>query len=756
MYKNNKGITLLALCVTIAVMLILAGVVVNSLTGNNGLIKVARDTADNVVEEDEAGESQRNSIYSEITAEKDDLITTGAFVTDLQVTANNQTKTISASASVTNQEILSYTFYIKKTTYDDKAYVKIEKADKTTSTITKKVEEDAAYQIKVVAVNKEGKKGTAIQKIVVGDKLKLNVASTTGADSYPDVLLVSAESLENYIDYIQMPDGTKVTASSKYELKTTYNNTKNGPATFIVKDTAGNSKTITYNEQNIPDFTTEWTITEANTTVTVPLGGTTDVYIDYGDGTKENVTGENPTHTYANAGTYTMKISGTCTSFTANTDAQNYMTKLKKWGCLENTSYQFYNCTKLEGTIPSPHTQSFKNVTTAYQLFGGCISLTGEIPTDLFKNATNIVNFREAFLECSNLTGTIPASLFANSPKATNFAHVFDGCEKITGQIPSDLFKNNLQADYFSATFENCVGLTGSIPVELFKNNTKAYYFAGVFGGCSGLTGSIPEELFSNNSKAETMNSAFIRCSGLTGSIPEKLFYNNPLISTFAFTFGECKNLTGSIPGGLFSNCTKVNNFSYTFYVCENLSGAIPEELFYNNPEVTTFRDTFMACYNITEIPAKLFSKNTKVQSCHGTFSAMGNISTIPEGLFDNNTKITDFSEIFYGGKQITQIPEGLFENCTEVQNFAGAFKDCTNLTSIPEGLFDNCQKVTNFGYSKESGNNYLDMGVFTNCVRVTGKAPELWNRTNVTSYQYAFKACTQLSNYADIPDGWK
>jgi type II secretory pathway pseudopilin PulG len=202
MYKNNKGITLLALCVTIAVMLILAGVVVNSLTGNNGLIKVARDTADNVVEEDEAGESQRNSIYSEITAEKDDLITTGAFVTDLQVTANNQTKTISATASVTNQEILSYTFYIKKTTYDDKAYVKIEKADRATSTITKKVEDDAVYQIKVVAINKEGKKGTAIQKIVVGDVLKLNVASTTGADSYPDVLLVTAESLENYIDYI--------------------------------------------------------------------------------------------------------------------------------------------------------------------------------------------------------------------------------------------------------------------------------------------------------------------------------------------------------------------------------------------------------------------------------------------------------------------------------------------------------------------------------------------------------------------------
>ena len=530
MYKNNKGITLLALCVTIAVMLILAGVVVNSLTGNNGLIKVARDTADNVVEEDEAGESQRNSTYSEITAQKDDLITTGAFVTDLQVTANNQTKTISATASVTNQEILSYTFYIKKTTYDDKAYVKIEKADRATSTITKKVEDDAVYQIKVIAINKEGKKGTAIQKIAVGEMLKLNVASTTGVDSYPDVLLVSAESLENYIDYIQMPDGTKVTASSKYELKTTYNTTKNGPITFIVKDTAGNSKTITYNEQNIPDFTTEWTITEANTEVYIPMTGNVDVYIDYGDGTKENVTSDNPTHTYQNTGTYTIKISGKCSQFGKSSNNKNdsdyeiynnnfvkNITGIKKWGCLENSYYGFFNCFEINSTIPEPNKQSFKNITSFFSTFSGCTSLTGKIPENLFVNCPNVINFGYTFSGCSNLTGSIPENLFEQNSEVTGFRGTFKNCSNLTGSIPENLFKNCTKVLDFGSgfiwegIFYGCSNLTGEIPEKLFANCTKVERFSSVFEGCKNLTGSIPESLFTNCSNVKDLGGVFKR-----------------------------------------------------------------------------------------------------------------------------------------------------------------------------------------------------------------------------------------------------
>ena len=41
--KNNKGITLVALVVTIVVLLILAGVSINLVLGNNGIIAKAKE-----------------------------------------------------------------------------------------------------------------------------------------------------------------------------------------------------------------------------------------------------------------------------------------------------------------------------------------------------------------------------------------------------------------------------------------------------------------------------------------------------------------------------------------------------------------------------------------------------------------------------------------------------------------------------------------------------------------------------------------
>ena len=49
--RNNKGITLVALVVTIVVLLILAGVSINLVLGDNGIVKRAQE-AKNKTEED--------------------------------------------------------------------------------------------------------------------------------------------------------------------------------------------------------------------------------------------------------------------------------------------------------------------------------------------------------------------------------------------------------------------------------------------------------------------------------------------------------------------------------------------------------------------------------------------------------------------------------------------------------------------------------------------------------------------------------
>lgn len=61
--KQNKGITLIALAITVIILLILAGVAIGSIAGNKGTISEARNSTES---------AQRNSIIEKIQA---DLLT---------------------------------------------------------------------------------------------------------------------------------------------------------------------------------------------------------------------------------------------------------------------------------------------------------------------------------------------------------------------------------------------------------------------------------------------------------------------------------------------------------------------------------------------------------------------------------------------------------------------------------------------------------------------------------------------------------
>ena len=110
--KNNKGITLIALVITIIVLLILAGVSIAMLTGNNGILTQANtaktDTAK--AEEAERINMELNALYAtvmadstkakftadEITAVRNNL---GDGYTVTPETGENATVTITATSS---------------------------------------------------------------------------------------------------------------------------------------------------------------------------------------------------------------------------------------------------------------------------------------------------------------------------------------------------------------------------------------------------------------------------------------------------------------------------------------------------------------------------------------------------------------------------------------------------------------------------------------------------------------------------------
>ena len=71
-------------------------------------------------------------------------------------------------------------------------------------------------------------------------------------------------------------------------------------------------------------------------------------------------------------------------------------------------------------------------------------------------------------------------------------------------------------------------------------------------------------------------------------------------------------------------------------------------------------------------------------------------------------------------------------------------FQNCTSLKQIPSDFFTNIPNIFNV----ES--------MFENCTSLTGNAIELWKNNKVTSYENCYKGCTNLSNYNEIPEGWK
>ena len=442
------------------------------------------------------------------------------------------------------------------------------------------------------------------------------------------------------------------------------------------------------------------------------------------------------------------------------------------------TSFQqtFLNCSSLT-SIPAGLFDTNTEVTSFNQTFYGCSSLTS-IPDNLFDTNTEVTDFTGIFRDCTGLL-SIPDNLFDTNILVTNFQQTFFNCNGLTS-IPTDLFINNTQVQYFNFTFESCTGLT-SIPDNLFDTNTLVTNFFGTFQGCTGLA-SIPTGLFDANTLVTNFNNTFSGCTGLT-LIPTGLFINNTLVTTFQDTFGGCYGLT-SIPPGLFDTNTLVNYFVGTFGGCYGLT-SIPDNLFDNNTNVTTFQSTFYNCTNLGSIPDNLFDTNILVTNFQQTFFNCNGLTSIPTDLFINNTQVQYFDGIFYGCYGLTSIPTDLFRYNTSVQSFNYTFYNCYGLTSIPTGLFKYNLSATSFQYTFQYCNNltfneftFYDTGEestrfagkdvnFYQCfdrnsfTGTQGTAPDLWNCSfsSVNSglcFAGPGNDSTSISNYVDIPAGWK
>lgn len=274
--------------------------------------------------------------------------------------------------------------------------------------------------------------------------------------------------------------------------------------------------------------------------------------VDWGDGNVDTITRTDTTeatysHTYENAGEYTIGFNGLATEY-ADMNIPGY------W------------------THPTISFQNNKNLAAIYGSLGALFpTINGSQP-----------EYNATFAGCTNLSSEIPPDLFRGNygqMKNGMFQNTF-AKTKLHGQIPANLF-SDITGDAthvgFSGTFSQCTHLTGPIPEDLFAGITglsRDWNFNGIFLGCTGLTGEIPEKLFSriivNDLKHQNVfNQAFRGCKNLSGFIPPKLFSGlTPGFVTWTNDIFAASGIAQQCPSGYYQYITGFEDYLGGYVSC--------------------------------------------------------------------------------------------------------------------------------------------------------------------------------------------
>ena len=296
---------------------------------------------------------------------------------------------------------------------------------------------------------------------------------------------------------------------------------------------------------------------------------------------------------------------------------------LFKYKSTRKNMSSFQNCANI-ASVPENLYKYNIEMTSIQNSFLGCYNLTA-VPEGLFKYNQKLNNINNIF--SGTQIASIPENLFKFNKELETVSNIFTS-SRIT-DIPENLFKYNVKLKNINGLFTSSHNIK-SIPENLFKYNTEVTNFSNVFSSLPNLE-SIPENIFSNNKKAITFNLAFMYNSKLK-VIPENLFKNNTEAINFSGTFQGCSSIT-TIPGNLFDNNQEAVNFNNIFSSCNKLNN-IPWNLFQSNTKATQFYGAFSGPneLNYLALPSRCYS--LEEYQYRGIFAGCNNAwnySSIPE-----------------------------------------------------------------------------------------------------------------------------
>ena len=201
-----------------------------------------------------------------------------------------------------------------------------------------------------------------------------------------------------------------------------------------IESTSGNAITVTDDvaPSVLSPFITTWQTTAAGESITIPVGDASGAYtVDWGDGTASvGVTGKQ-THTYDDAGTYTVSMSGDFTKIVLSGDSTNAskLQSIEQWGDIrwDSMSRAFHGASNM--IYNATDAPNLSGVTDMHGMFRGAFSFNGDISD---WNVSSVTSMGRMFFDATSFNQRLDSW---NVSSVTKMNGMFAGATSFNGDI---------------------------------------------------------------------------------------------------------------------------------------------------------------------------------------------------------------------------------------------------------------------------------------------------------------------------------
>lgn len=692
--KNDEGITLIALIVTIIVLLILAGITVGTITSESGIIKNTlsakeRTEIDNEIEVVEIatvqamGKNKRgNIVKNELQEELDKITGEGKTIVTEDTEEGGYFVKFVDSGRIYKVSIDGDVEYLgKEDELLTRADITANPESDTTPKLTQEVELTVKTLIDIGDVDYTLVYAWSSSKDTAPEDSKFVVAELEGEGRIRTTKAVSDVSAEgNYYLWVRAVVGEieqevcfgPYAIKDHTMLKRVYVDDSASDSGFLGNETVkrGLVKSIT-----IQNTLGGHTLADANTwDVTANGNGR---YLAWYEGDEENgydVTIAGEGGVVANSSSeYLFKNigSGIKNGEVTVTGLENLDTE----AVTGSMASMFENCKASSLNLSKFDTS---DVTGMSSMFSNCTNLTS---LDLSSfDTSNVKNMDSIFRECTKLS-MLDISSFDTS-KVTNMAYMFSNCASLINLDVSNFNTSNVTS--MRETFHGCVA--SNLDLRNF-NTSKVTDMQGMFSNCKSTNINVSSF---DTSNVTTMQSMFNSCSAPNLDLSN---FDTSNVTNMMQMFTSCKATSLDLSN---FNTSKVTTMYRMFMWCGSLT--ILDVSNFDTSNVTTMDGMFRECKNLINLDLSSF-KTPKVKDMNYMFAQC------------NNLKEIDFSNF--------EAVEGL--------NINQMFYYCNNLEKLDIRKFD----ITNTtGY-----NEYWIYPVPTDCEIIVKESMKEWFTENKPSY---------------------